>query len=310
MTNDKAEAWNGISGSDDGLRDADASRTDWREPAWSHAWCEFEPRHFPEYFERAIFAYGQPSAMTSLPLCYALAKTAHEHGVVVLISGEGADELFLGYPSYAGLLDPRKREVQVKRLKQFYLPRRREAVLRRLLGDAPVHHCRAKLAEFIEGIAPLPPRLQLWECENKLSLQPLLARTDAAFMQFAVEGRVPFLHGDVPQLALAVPTRRLIDEAGGKQPLQAIASLHRGLRVRPKEAFRLPIREWFAGPLRRWLHDLLDGHASLLAGLGVARSATDELLAALSAGDRESARAAYLLAGLCLVASSEIRHAE
>ncbi|MGE3313516.1 MAG: asparagine synthase (glutamine-hydrolyzing) [Planctomycetaceae bacterium] len=42
---------------------------------------------------------ADPAAIT----CYLLSKLAREHGTKVLLSGQGADELFAGYPRYAAL---------------------------------------------------------------------------------------------------------------------------------------------------------------------------------------------------------------
>jgi len=216
---------------------------------------------------------------SSLPL-YNVSRLARDRGCIVLLSGEGSDELFGGYGSYhkflllralARVVPTTAGRCAVTRALQAAgvlglqdRPRVDEYFVRRqaYMGTAAVFgatELRQLLAPLGSGAAP--PRavgtdlaaLGAFDFVRRIP-DDLLVRTDRATMGASVEARVPFLDHDLvdltcrlPAAARAVPgvskvvLRRLAHRWG--LPYQTI--LHR------KIGFQLPIGAWFRGPLRR-----------------------------------------------------------
>lgn len=56
-----------------------------------------------ELWPELIHFLDEPIADPAAITCYLLSRLAREHGTKVLLSGQGADELFAGYPRYAAL---------------------------------------------------------------------------------------------------------------------------------------------------------------------------------------------------------------
>jgi asparagine synthase (glutamine-hydrolysing) len=53
-----------------------------------------------ELWPRLIWHLDEPIADPAAIACYLICKLAREHGIKVLLSGQGGDELFCGYPRY------------------------------------------------------------------------------------------------------------------------------------------------------------------------------------------------------------------
>ncbi|HTP29210.1 MAG TPA: asparagine synthase (glutamine-hydrolyzing) [Anaeromyxobacteraceae bacterium] len=222
---------------------------------------------------------------SSLPLLL-VSRLARANGCKVLLSGEGADELFSGYGSYhkylllrqgAGLVPSpglRRQIVTVltalRLLKPQDLSRVREYFVRErgYLGTAALWG-----AEEIEELAPAhdryePPRaagrrlddLGAFDFARRIP-DDLLVRTDRATMGSSVEARVPFLDHELVELVHRIPriTRalpglskvalRIVAMRWGV-PLQTVA--HR------KIGFQIPLARWFRTDLRAVLDRVLE----------------------------------------------------
>src|SRR3954453_12912639 len=196
-----------------------------------------------ELLPEVVEAFDEPFADSSALPTYAVSRLASEH-VKVVLSGEGADELFGGYYTYvADRLPPRlgplprlarplverlpsssgkasfdykaKRFVRAASLpplerhhgwKEIFSADARAALLdgRRGAGFDPVDVLRARYARTV-GADPLA-RLQ--DVDTAISLvDDLLVKTDRASMAHSLESRVPFLDPVVAELALALPAR-------------------------------------------------------------------------------------------------------
>lgn len=191
---------------------------------WKHRSARMDdPADFFAEFEASIDAFAQPSTMSSLPLYRRLAAVAADSGVRVLLCGEGADEVFGGYHSYRGVSD----------LRHYYHRSDRLRLVTRLLGEAAVAGARRRF-EARYGAAS-----ELRTVERKLRLARLLLRTDVCLMERTIEGRTPFLHGGVPELALAHPWD-LATAAPGKTALRAAYQDALGARATaPKSRFKI-----------------------------------------------------------------------
>ena len=246
-----------------------------------------------EYFEalpKAIWHFDEPVADPSALGLYFLAREARKH-VTVVLSGEGADELFGGYNIY---LEPYARR------RIAWLPRKVLEFLSRLPFRGRNFALRAmqKLEDRYIGnasIFSLRELEQLWKGtgEEKFSLQSfydevfsqsdstkmqyidintwlvgdILAKADKMTMAHSLELRVPFLDVEVGKLATLLPDRFKWSRGHGMSSTiqtkyllrEAFKSvLPESTRRRKKLGFPTPVREWFTAERQALYHLILE----------------------------------------------------
>jgi len=229
--------------------------------------------------------FDEPFADSSALPTYLVSRLAAED-VKVALSGEGGDELFGGYYTYAAdLLAQRtgwaapflrplverlptstakasfdyraKRFVRAAHLpplerhhgwKEIFSPEARAELTGRRGEFDPVDPLRARFAET-EG-AELLARLQDVDLGTYL-VDDLLVKTDRASMAHSLEARVPFLDSVVTNLALALPTRHKVRGLRKKVLLRKAAAplLPPELLRRRKRGFSIPAAAWLRGEL-------------------------------------------------------------
>ena len=93
----------------------------------------------------------------------------------------------------------------------------------------------------------------------------LLERADRMTMAASIESRVPFLDHELAAYVSALPDRYRVRGLTGKWILREAAKrwLPRRILTRPKVGFRLPVNEWFRGPMREYLLDHLRSRNAL-----------------------------------------------
>jgi asparagine synthase (glutamine-hydrolysing) len=230
-------------------------------------------------------AFDEPFADSSALPTYLVSRLAAED-VKVALSGEGGDELFGGYYTYAAdLLAERvgglarlarplvellpsssakasfdyraKRFVRAAHLpplerhhgwKEIFSPEARAELTGRRSAFDPVDLLRARFAET-EG-AELLARLQDVDLGIYL-VDDLLVKTDRASMAHSLEARVPFLDTVVTNLALALPTRHKVRGLSKKVLLRRAAEplLPRAVVHGRKRGFSIPAAAWLRGEL-------------------------------------------------------------
>lgn len=248
----------------------------------------------------ALWARETPISEPSDVPIYLLSRLAREK-VTVVLSGEGADEAFAGYPKYAALAGAnlpaaraalglpgvrpllgavaraapaRLRRVQTM-LEAFAQPERFEhhaawfgafaAAERRALlapallaeSEAAVHGAaRAIMAGRAAGGAAFPsPVEEALYLDTRLWLPAnLLLRGDRMTMAHSLELRCPFLDWRVVEFAARrLPRRMKLRGNEGKRILklvaEGLAGLPREIVRRPKWGFKVPVSDWFRGPL-------------------------------------------------------------
>jgi asparagine synthase (glutamine-hydrolysing) len=262
---------------------ADARRVAERYGTEHH---ELLVRPDPELLLQALAAaFDEPFADSSALPTYLVSQLAAEH-VKVALSGEGGDELFGGYYTYAADLmadrvaplarlarplvealpsSSRKASLDYK-AKRFvraaHLPPlerhhgwkeifsadvRAELTGRRSAFD-PVDVYRARYAETAG--APQLARLQDVDFGVYL-VDDLLVKTDRASMAHSLEARVPFLDPVVTTLAFALPTRLKVRGLAKKVLLRkAVEPLVPSEVVHGrKRGFSIPAAAWLRGEL-------------------------------------------------------------
>ena len=242
-------------------------------------------------------AFDEPFADSSSLPTYLVSELAARK-VKVALSGEGGDELFGGYYTYAAdllaaraqplarlarpvveLLPSSDRKASFDyRAKRFvraaHLPplerhhgwkeifstdARAELTGNRSPFD-PVDLLRTRFAET-EG-AELLARLQDVDLGVYL-VDDLLVKTDRASMAHSLEARVPFLDTVVTNLALALPTRSKVRGLAKKVLLRKAAEplLPRSVVHGPKRGFSIPAAAWLRGELEPFARDTLSAEA-------------------------------------------------
>ncbi|AZO11689.1 MULTISPECIES: asparagine synthase (glutamine-hydrolyzing) [unclassified Mesorhizobium] len=201
---------------------------------------------FFDLWPRAIWHLESDGWHASVAGLLALADRCRADGVKVLLTGEGADELFGGYkwqastmrlwrPSWLRRL-LRSKSVDRKFAQLRRAPFRnsigrgspwdRNIVLRALSPE--LNFLQTKLFDRLEGVNPESDRAFLASCLYDLysHLQDLLHRHDRLSMAASVELRVPFLENRLIDFAIHLPRRQKYRNRTGKWLLKKVAEQH------------------------------------------------------------------------------------
>lgn len=192
----------------------------------------------------SVEALEHPPSHPSHPAAFLLARAARADGIVVALTGEGADELFGGYEffertrhgwreaesplrrlSHAGRA--RRRDLEDVPLRYQSVRRERDTHLRVASALLPVEETRAReLMRRLEPIRPTHDRAFLAHSLDALRrhLGWILLRHDRVGMAASLESRVPFLSNRVADLALHLPVREKIRGRDGKHVLKRVAA--------------------------------------------------------------------------------------
>jgi len=283
------------------------------------------PEDFPATLAHLIQTGGEPLADPAwLPMALLARRAAQD--VNMALVGEGADELFGGYPTYigAGLAERFaslpgwvrqlvRRAVEAlpnsdkKMTVSFLLKRFVQGVD---LGGMTRHELwmssitPAVLARL--GIAPPPPavddeaggalldRVQRWDLENFLA-EGLLTKADRASMSSALELRAPFLDESVMTFAASLPVAERVRHFKTKLFLKRYSRryLPHAIVYRRKRGLSVPMGRWLRGPLKPWATGALG--SPRLAAIGVNPSVALELLAEHCEHQADHARALWSL---------------
>ena len=236
------------------------------------------PDEFLDLLPSAVWHRDEPLAEPSEIPLLALSRMAREH-VTVVLSGEGGDELFGGYPKYRAdrvlaLAGTAGRAVLgARRLRRIAawerLPRRARLAVRALASEDPGERWPAwfgadreaglwppglrPLASIVEGLppglGPLDAMLAL-DVESYL-VDNLLVRGDKMTMAASIEGRMPLLDHDLAEFAARLPESLKARPRRTKVVVREVARrrLPESLLHRKKIGFAVPIASWFRGGL-------------------------------------------------------------
>lgn len=238
-----------------------------------------QPADFFELLPTLIHFHDEPlSHPNSVPL-FQLSKLARQH-VTVALTGEGADELFGGYPRYhiarlnaaAGRMPVAVRRALAAALGAA--PGHRAARVAELLplelADALIHNSAyvhpALVSKLLSGSAPdalAERRRLLSEAHVPGDVLATLARYDMATylgcaldrmdrmsMAVGLEGRVPFLDVPLVEWGVGVPSTLKIAGRENKRLVKRLAerTLSPAITRGAKSGFGLPLGVWFRRP--------------------------------------------------------------
>lgn len=214
---------------------------------------------------------------SAVPL-YFLSQNAAKH-VKVVLSGEGADEMFGGYNAYTEPLEystyqkvvpaPVRRGVAalVEKLPSFkgkrFLQRAAQPIEQRFLR----HDYNFTVAEREQILAePIPARepqyytkpyfdrIQGFDDVTKMQyvdyhtwmLHDILLKADKMSMAASLELRVPFLDREVMKVALRIPTKYRVQKHSTKAAMRlaAMRDIPQETANKPKLGFPVPLNDW------------------------------------------------------------------
>jgi asparagine synthase (glutamine-hydrolysing) len=237
-----------------------------------------------------------PTGSFSVFPLYRLALACHEAGYKVVLSGEGADELFGGYIRNELLMSDSETSPESRRIQYA-------SMLQRFNGSDLDRFCRMASRSGLNGAAQMKmfladrwsDRRSLLEnicyVESRLFLQPLLQMGDRMSMAHSVEGRCPYLDHRLVEFAFSLEDSLRYRDGTGKWLVNQAAHrvLPRGcmtLRRSIKHGLPTPVNLWLQGRHsfdRRYWNTLMTAEC-MKALLGFGR--VDAIAAATS--DRRS----------------------
>ena len=276
--------------------------------------------------------FDEPVADPSAVSLYFVARAAREQ-VTVVLSGEGADELFGGYRIYREPMDldrvrnlPRPLRSLAARLgrsrRSFpgrnYLRRATTPFADRYIGNAyvfrpeevhrllripgPHHHVRPAdvLAAQYPGFDDLPESRKMQLVDMHFWLRgDILAKADRMTMAHSLELRVPYLDPDVAAVSARIPDSLKYRDGTTKWILR------RAFRGRVPAATEARAKLGFPTPFRHWLDE--DPHRVLapirrsqfLAEI-LDMSAVEDLVRRHASGETDASRRIFVLLMLAL----------
>ncbi|MEO5700087.1 MAG: asparagine synthase (glutamine-hydrolyzing) [Casimicrobiaceae bacterium] len=274
-------------------------------------------------FDNWTDVFDEPFADQAALPTMLLAQEARRH-VTVVLTGEGADEVFGGYSNYS----KRVKEERLTRwlghaasplplLLRLLPPGLRKDRLLRSIGEPLPRRYRTvpNLFDMLSQPALLSPAMnaatrgapdigtyaakafgacnaddyldRILHVDTKLWLpDDLLTKVDRATMAYSLEARVPYLDHRFYEFAAALAPDQKIRGSLHKHVLRRVARKYLPAAIidRPKQGFVMPLGTWLAGPLAGALEEHLGG----LARRGLFRAGRLPALLARYRGGRRS----------------------
>ena len=237
------------------------------------------PEEYWTEFPKIQYHMDEPLADPAAIALYFVSKLASEH-VKVVMSGEGADELFGGYRIYAEPLTltfydrmPFALRRVISKVCEYlpkvhginYLIRRGKTIEERYIGNANIFTKKERdllLKSEAAKSAPQPKilcdkfydevankddvtKMQYLDI-NMWLMGDILLKADKTSMANSLELRVPFLDKKVMELAATLPLDCRVNTVSTKLALRSAAekTLPRITAQKDKLGFPVPIREW------------------------------------------------------------------
>ncbi len=244
-----------------------------------HYFKRIEDDEFWEIVPKVQYYMDQPHADPSCVALYYVCKIASEH-VKVVLSGEGADELFGGYRIYhepyslryskilprfmwkgiAGVLNA----IPVEFPGKSYANRASKKLEERFIGNANLFTDKEKrkILKNVEGMKkPEEITKPFYEDTKEMDdvtrmqyidinfwmIGDILLKADRMSMANSLELRVPFLDKEVWNLARTIPTKYKVTKDGQTKVAMrkaALKNMPEKVASRKKLGFPVPTREW------------------------------------------------------------------
>lgn len=231
--------------------------------------------------------YDEPFSDSSQIPTYLVSKLARSR-VTVSLSGDGGDELFLGYGRY-------HTAIKAAQLAGFVPHFIRQVLSKHMPSVRPLAEAGGRMSRYLRLLSspdfgtlynsfvtydtPLSARAErdlmvlTYEKYNPVPMgasvvdkahamrradfqgymvDDVLTKVDRASMKVSLESRVPLLNSRVIDMASRMPVGVLMDGQRGKLVLRDVLARYvpRSLFERPKMGFGVPLAAWIRGPLK------------------------------------------------------------
>ena len=233
-----------------------------------------------EAFNNAAWHYEAPLNHPNTIGIYLLSKKSKEY-VTVLLSGEGADEVFGGYERFASLNNPFALRTMMSGLKRnrhsplSFLTNYTDPAYRAVMASAFITTHMAKvLRPDYTMQSGIEKRVALYKSlsgslfdrqvkyEMKTYLPDLLTRQDTMSMAHSIENRVPFLDNLLVDYAFSIPEKHLLGDQQSvietKYLLKVFTAdiFGKEFAFRKKIGFGIPLRSFLSDQkFKVWLYD-------------------------------------------------------
>lgn len=265
----------------------------------NHHELRIDETEFAKLLPNLIWHHDLPLNFANSVHIFAVSKLAREH-VTVVLTGEGADELFGGYPRYyvPRMLQYLHRIPALFRTPLFaLLARSPDNRLRKLAHfarssprDVLLYNCTGtdarQVQQAVQATKPLTFAFRAACIEDAQArgldsvstlaildfqtyLVSILNRQDKMSMATSIEARVPFLDNEVIDFARSLPLHYKQTFKHRKRVLKGVALRYLPAEIvhRRKSGFGVPLQQWFAarGPMGTMLEEAL--HSSSIKHL-------------------------------------------
>jgi asparagine synthase (glutamine-hydrolysing) len=241
-----------------------------------HKEIYFDPDEQWQIFNQLIATYGEPIMLLPLVHAYTLCRAIRDDGIKVVLTGNGADELFYGYTGHTRTLRishwldrlasirPLLAPLKWTRLRWVAeKPGARKAAFYSSLAQSSWQHCLSddamatlsnRAAEEMRYWGDLCPSQHYIDESNFIGLMvenphSVTIAGDLPAMAASIEIRAPFLDQEVVAFALATPPELKIPDINDKNWLKAILRgavsdlMPESLLKAPKRGFGSGIQE-------------------------------------------------------------------
>lgn len=268
----------GFSEDDDSDETLDAKETA-RILGTKHYEIKINDEQFESVFRKCIEIVEEPLGTTSIIPMYYLNELVANHGIKVVLTGQGADEPLGGYTRYRGeMMYGKVPPVLLNLFKPFSGLIKNESIYRAinslgekdtikrwgliytLFSDKEIKKLitvdESKSSELIEYFYDLlngknkDSTNAMMSNDIRMNLcDDLLLYTDKISMNFSIEARVPMLDNDLVDFVESLPLEYKINGKDGKYIHKKFAEsvLPREIIYRKKKGFKSPTEKWFKG---------------------------------------------------------------
>ncbi|OVE80238.1 asparagine synthase (glutamine-hydrolyzing) [bacterium J17] len=239
-----------------------------------------------------MYYCDQPHGDTSFLPTLLLSELAASE-VKVVLTGDGADEIFAGYSRYLSILEDLENGISLQdsittRASLFSLSQRRELFSADFIADIDIGYPANLVGCFLasrDGRDSINDALFL---DVKMLLPGNnLMKPDRMGMSASLEARVPFLDHRLVELAFSMPSKFKLKEGSVKSIVKTAFRPHLGGQVvdRDKQMFTVPVAKWFIDRMNLLERDVLLSERTIDRGVFSA-----EYLKTLAENFRDSPR--------------------
>ena len=234
----------------------------------NHHPIEIGKKDFIDYFEDTLTALEQPHGDSAAIPLNIMTRKIHKKGIKTVLSGEGSDELFLGYDNYAKFLGYYEFEKTLSSSQNEFLDSiigalqnntKESEYLRRIIKKQTLYKSFGEIYNDVQK-KKLFKKVPTFKSENakkdpvdwmsyidlKIWLgEGLLSKVDRVSMRNSLEVRTPFLDVNLVDLVFSIDSKIKVGDTN-KYLLKKIASKYIPETIinRTKKGFNSPFNEW------------------------------------------------------------------